>query len=68
MRKPKLANITGVVALSYLVLLPAGFYIVWRKTEILDKDVTAMWDKLDMPATEANPIINIEKIKRWFRG
>lgn len=44
MRKIKLEKITGVVALAYLVLIPVGAYYAWRKIQIIDGDLTEMWD------------------------
>lgn len=67
MRKVKLDKITGVVALTYLVLIPVGAVYVWRKMEAMDKDVTEMWEKLEMPPTQATPIIDMNKILQGLR-
>lgn len=67
MRKLKLEKITGVVALAYLVLIPAGAVYVWRKMEAMDEDITTMWDKLELPATDAKPIIDLRAAMEGVR-
>lgn len=65
LRKMKLEKIAGIVALSYLVLIPAGAFYAWKKIQVIDRDVTEMWDKLGMPATQATPIFDLRNL---FKG
>lgn len=42
-------RIAGVVALTYLVLIPAAAIIAYRKIMSMDQDLTDMWHELKMP-------------------
>lgn len=63
MRKLKVEKVSGIVALSYLVLIPAGAFYVWRKIQEIDDDVALMWEKLDLPPTDRPPIFDLERLK-----
>lgn len=68
MRKIKLEKITGVVALSYLVLIPVGAFCAWRKIQQMDDDLMVLWDKADMPGPDRPPLIDINALKERFIG
>lgn len=68
MRKLKLEKIAGVVALSYLVLIPVGAIYVWKKVKDMDEEVVAMWDKLGMPPMSHPPIFDITDLKERLFG
>jgi hypothetical protein len=59
-RKIRLEKVTGIVALSYLVLIPLGAYYAWQKIQLIDRDVTTVWNKLDLPEPKHTPIINVK--------
>lgn len=63
----KFEKINGIVALAYLILIPAGAFYVWKKVEAIDNDVTTMWEKLEMPATKAAPIFDLMGAIEGFR-
>jgi hypothetical protein len=66
---PKLRpeKVYGIVALSYLVLIPVGAAIAWRKLTIVDQDVTAMWEQLNMPErTNPTPLIHTNGLRRFL--
>lgn len=48
MRKLKLEKVAGIVALSYLVLIPVGGALVWMKLQTLDEDLSTIWEKLEI--------------------
>lgn len=45
MSKIKPEKIAGIVALSYLVLIPAAGYLGWRRLDKLEKDVDLLYTK-----------------------
>ena len=51
MPKIKPERITGVVALSYLVLIPAGAIYLYNRLQSLDKDVTDLFAQQDLLAS-----------------
>lgn len=44
MPKIKPERIAGIVALSYLVLIPAGAFLAWRKLQLIEHDVDVIWE------------------------
>lgn len=64
----RLEKVSGVVALSYLVLIPATAYVAWRKIQTLDKDLTVVWDKLDMPEDDRAVDPAAERFRRYQQG
>lgn len=59
MRKGKLTpeRVAGIVALSYLVLIPAGAFWAYRKITIIDRDLTIMWDVVGMEEEKTDPSV-----------
>lgn len=53
MRKIRLEKVTGVVALAYLVLIPAGAFYAWRRTLAMENDIQDLWEKTGMPHDQA---------------
>lgn len=47
MRKLKTERVTGIVALSYLILLPFVAYQTYQKLQSLSKDMDEVWQQLD---------------------
>jgi hypothetical protein len=70
MPKPiQLEKVTGVVAMSYLVLIPVGAYVLWQKVKIIDRDINVIWEKLDLPESEpTTTIVNLDNFKNLIRG
>lgn len=64
MPKMKLEKVTGVVALSYLVLIPVAGFLAWSKLSQMDEDVTTMWDRLEMEPAKAAPLLALNRLKR----
>lgn len=65
MSKLKLEKITGVVALSYLVLIPVGAFYAWQKIRAVDNDLTVVWDNLKIPSEKSSPTFSFGNL---FRG
>jgi hypothetical protein len=68
--KVKLANVTGVVAMSYLVLIPVAGYYGWRRFAAMEQDLTTLWDHLEINPKEQAEVIGLpsmERLKRTFR-
>lgn len=60
-------RIAGVVALSYLVLIPAGAFVAYRKIQIVQHDIDTLWDNSGMSAADPEPIVDLRNWKTWFR-
>lgn len=45
MRRVKLEKVTGLVALSYLVIIPVGGFLLYKKLQAVDSDLTIIWEK-----------------------
>jgi hypothetical protein len=54
MPKVKPEKIAGIVALSYLVLIPAAAFLAVKKFQAVDHDLEEVWEKLDMPTDQAS--------------
>lgn len=63
MPKVKPERIAGIVALSYLVLIPAGAFLAYMKLQAMDEDVSTMWEHLEMNPSEGRSVISINKLK-----
>lgn len=50
-------RVAGIVALSYLVLLPAGAFWVYKKITTIDRDLTTMWDVVGMEEEKTDPSV-----------
>lgn len=37
-------KVAGIVALSYLVLIPTAGIYIWRRLEKMDTDLTTVWN------------------------
>lgn len=61
---PKPERIAGIVAMSYLVLIPVGAAILYQKIRIVDRDIAEIWDQLEMVPRPSRPIVDIEPLKR----
>lgn len=63
-----LERVTGVVALSYLILIPVTSIIAYQKLRELDRDLTTLWDfvGIDEPQTTA-PVVSLDRIRKVFR-
>lgn len=68
MARVKSDKITGIVAMSYLVLIPVGAYVVWQKVKIIDRDINIIWEKFDLPAAETTSVLDLQKFKNLIRG
>jgi hypothetical protein len=57
MKKLSLEKITGIVALSYLVLIPVAGYFMWQRIKLIDADVVLLCQEngMDLKA-EVTPI------------
>jgi len=64
--KIKPERIAGIVALSYLVLIPAGAFVAYRKVQILQEEVDALWDNSGMKIEPREPIFNLAQLKNLF--
>lgn len=69
MSKIKPERVAGIVALSYLVLIPAGAMLVWQKLRYIDDDLTTVWEN-EFPGAEARgsrPVFDTrEQFRRLF--
>lgn len=68
MFKIKPERVAGVVALSYLVLIPVGAFVLHRRVQILEEDTDALWRESGMSNDQLKnpPLINTSKLKRVF--
>lgn len=67
LKKFKLEKVTGVVALSYLILIPAGSFYAWQRLKQMEEDVTYLWEKTGMPPVEPRPVVDLSGIKEGFQ-
>lgn len=47
MKKPKLDNVAGLVALSYLVLIPAEGIFLWNRIQMVETEIAEVRRYLD---------------------
>jgi NADP-dependent 3-hydroxy acid dehydrogenase YdfG len=66
-KRIKPERIAGVVALSYLVLIPAAAFVAYRKIQIVEQDIDVLWDNSGMAPVEPTPIIDLRNWKTWVR-
>lgn len=62
MPKIKLEKIAGVVALSYLVLIPAAGALAYRKVSLLEQDNVRLRRDLGMPDRNPDPVIALKQV------
>jgi hypothetical protein len=43
-------RVAGIVALSYLVLIPAGAYLFHRRVQMVEKNIEDLWYNLNEDA------------------
>lgn len=65
MPKVKPEKIAGIVALSYLVLIPVGALLAYQKIHRIDQDVSAMWETL-MPDQDPAPVF-LDKLRGFAK-
>jgi hypothetical protein len=68
-KRVTLERVTGVVALSYLILIPGAALVAYQKVKDLESDLDQLWDKT-MPAGE-EPLSTLplrERVRRVLRG
>lgn len=61
MARLKLEKVTGVVALSYLVIIPLVLVIVSKKLEALDADIDVLWDESTVASKARVPFGGLRK-------
>ena len=59
-------KVAGIVALSYLVLIPAGAYYAWARVKDIETDVNDLWERAGYPPHENRGIVNLAKLKQAF--
>lgn len=66
MPKIRPEKVAGIVALSYLALIPAGGILTYLKLRQMDEDVNTMWAHLGMDPERAyvGPIDRVKNILR----
>lgn len=67
MPRLKTEKITGIVAVSYLVLIPVGGFLMWQKLQAIDEDLTAVWDQIGMDVAKAAPKLSLARMRKLFR-
>lgn len=60
----KLEKVTGVVALAYVVLIPAAGVLVWQRLNQIDEDVTELWKQVGMDSLKAAPRFSMARFGR----
>ena len=68
MPKVKPEKIAGIVALSYLVLIPAGAFLAALKIRAMDRDITTIWDHLEISPKEAAELPSLNNLRRVVLG
>ena len=66
----KLEKVTGVVALSYLALIPLSAYYAYRRLVAMEQDIVTMWDHLKIDpevAAEITGLPSMERLRRTMR-
>lgn len=66
--KFRLEKVTGVVALSYLVLIPAAAVWGYQKIHAVEADLDQVWDKVMPPGTDpVSSMSSMEKFREYFK-
>ena len=65
-KKLKPEKIAGIVALSYLILIPAGAGAAYLKLRSLEDSIDIMWDHLNLNRDEEKNLISVNKLKRML--
>lgn len=68
MPKVKPERIAGIVAMSYLVLIPTAALLAWRKIQIMQEDVDILWDNSGLKNEPRKPLIDVSKLTQGFRS
>jgi hypothetical protein len=69
MPKVKPERVAGIVALSYLVLIPAGAFYAWTKVQELESDVELLWERAGYPPREnMGPLGDIKRFMGRYRS
>jgi hypothetical protein len=66
MPKVKTERIAGIVAMSYLVLIPTAAFLAYRKIQLLDQDIETLWEHTKAPTTVKEPLLGVDGVKRFF--
>jgi len=66
MKKLPLEKITGIVALSYLVLIPVAGYYMWQRIKLIDADVVMLCEQAGL--TEVAPVTPITAAKKTLKS
>lgn len=66
MSKIKPERVAGIVALSYLVLIPVGALLAYQKLRVIDQDVTTIWEESFPGTGERTPLISRDSLKKVF--
>lgn len=45
-KRVKPEKVAGIVALSYLVLIPAGGYFLWRQANLINQELSDVWRRI----------------------
>lgn len=59
-------KIAGIVALSYLVLIPVGAAYIYQKVRVIDEDLTTVWNTLPN-GDKREPGLSLRDFGRIFR-
>lgn len=60
-------KVAGIVALSYLVLIPAAGAVAYLKIRQIDQDTTTLWEHSGLDPEKATPFLPAEKVRGFFR-
>lgn len=64
MAKIKLEKVTGVVALSYVVLIPAAGAYLYMRLRLQEEDIQTIWEELKLPTDETTSRISLTNLRR----
>lgn len=67
LKKVKPEKVAGIVALSYLVLIPAGAIFAWQRIKAVDQDVTTMWMHLGLDHSSSPKSQKRDTMKRFIQ-
>ena len=67
MKTPKLVNVTNVVALSYLVLIPVAGVLMLQRVKAIDTDLTVIWDEVGLKNEDLVPRPSLrDHVRNWL--
>lgn len=69
MPKIKPERVAGIVALSYLVLIPAAGLLMYQKIRVIDRDVLEILDEVNRSEDRVvrAPFIDLTKLMQGFK-